>query len=108
MLLKIDPSTPKGQAQLEAIGWAQDQINEILKLYFSGKYKVQRGLRVEFRLGLDLQMNEKVKVDVMSLDPKTDAEWQQAVSEAKETYDLIAQNNLQPSAAKEEKKDGNV
>lgn len=88
MLLQIDPSTPKGLVQLEAIGWAQDQINEILAQYFNNTYKVQRGLRIKFRLGLDLKMNEKVKVDIDTLQPKTEEDLDKALVIAKENWKM--------------------
>ncbi len=88
MLLNIDPKTPKGMVQLEAIGWAQDQINEILAQYFLGTFKIQKGLKVQFRLGLDLVLNEKVKVDVMTLPPQTKEEFEKAVEQARENWEM--------------------
>lgn len=85
MLLQIDPSTPKGQAQLEAIGWAQDQMNEVLMQYFENKVKVLKGLQFHFVLRTDLVMNERVKVEISHLPAKTEKEFDEGVKEFKAT-----------------------
>ena len=87
-MLKIDPNTPKGQAQLEAIGWAQDQMNEILSKYFEGRLKVVRGLKLNFVLRTDLVMNENIKVEISELLPKTEQDFDEGVAAFKKTLDL--------------------
>jgi len=82
-MLTIDPNTPKGEAQLEALGWAQVQMNKALEQYFSGKHRIQKGIRVEFRLPKDLQMNEMIKIDISSLEPTTEEGYEIAIAEAK-------------------------
>lgn len=84
-MLQIDPNTPKGQAQLEAIGWAQDQMNQVLLQYFQGKIKVVKGLQFHFVLRTDLVMNEKIKVEIAELLPKTAKDFEEGVQAFKET-----------------------
>lgn len=83
MTLVIDPKSQKGQVQLEAIGWAQDQMNAVLSQYFNNKYRLIKALKLEFRLRLDLQLNEKIKVVVSEVAPQTEERFDEAVTEAK-------------------------
>lgn len=79
----INPQTEIGKAQIAAIGWAQDQMNKALQEYFGDKYRLQKGLRIEFRLGLDLKLNQTVKFEILSLEPTSEDKLQAAIDEAK-------------------------
>lgn len=93
--LEIDPSTPKGQAQLEAIGWAQDQLNEVLSQYFGGKWKMQKGLRIDFLIPQNLdQLNEKIKVSINYIMPKTPKEFDAAIIEARENNPFVEETEV--------------
>ena len=83
MTLIIEPNTEKGKAQIEAIGWAQDQMNKVLEQYFHNEYRLMKGLRLEFRFKLDSQLNETIKVEVSELAPETEERLKQAIEQAK-------------------------
>lgn len=99
-MLTIDPKTPKGQAQLEAIGWAQDQMNTALAQFFGGNWKILRGLKIDFRLGLDLQLNDKIKFDLAFLPPKTEKEFDEAVIALKKVSAFEEEKPIIETAAK--------
>lgn len=84
MTMIIEPNTEKGKTQLETIGWAQDQMNKVLEQFFSNKYRIMKGLRLEFRIRLDLKLNESIKVDVSELAPETEERFNEATKQAKE------------------------
>lgn len=71
MTLEIDPNTEKGRTQIETIGWCQEQINKVMELFFNGNYRIQKGLRVDFKIPLNGQFNESVKIDISELAPNT-------------------------------------
>lgn len=88
MSFKIKTGTPIGEAQLETIKWCEDQLNALLARYFNDKYRIQKGLRVSFRIRLDLKLSETVKADIDSLEPETEERFNQAVDEAKKQLNL--------------------
>lgn len=79
--LIIEPNTPKGKIQLESIGWAQRQMNEVLRQFFNNftEFKLLKGLQLEFKLRLDLKLDQEIKVDVLDLSVKTEKEFDDAV-----------------------------
>ena len=83
MTLEIDPNTEKGQIQLEIIEWCQEQMNSVLAQFFNGKYRIQKGLKIEFKIPLNGQFNESIKVDVSELAPESEERFKEAINEAK-------------------------
>lgn len=93
-MLQIDPSTEKGITQVETIKWCQDQINAVLEKYFNGKYKLQKGLRINFLIPTDGDMNDTIKVDISSLEPQDMGRLNQAISEAKEQFPFVPKHEI--------------
>ncbi len=87
MTLIIDPTTEKGKTQVETISWCQDQFNEILSQFFHDKYRIQKGLRLNFLLPKSGR-GERVKVEVNELAPETEERYQFAIKEAKKSLVL--------------------
>lgn len=123
MTLEIDPKTEKGKTQLETIAWCQVQINRILEAFFANKYRLQKGLKIEFKIPQGNDFNESIKVDVAELAPESEERFKQAVEEAKSVMAFRVNKEPQvkdipltkitlpnatdfPVAKKEDKKDG--
>lgn len=83
MTLEIDPNTAKGQTQIETIAWCQAQINKVFEQFFSNKYRIQKGLKIEFKIPLDGQFGEHIKIDVSELAPESEERFKQAIDEAR-------------------------
>ena len=101
MTLIIEPNTEKGKAQIEAIGWAQDQMNKVLEQYFNNQYRLMKGLRLEFRFKLDSQLNETIKVEVSELAPETEERLKQAFEEAKKNIVFRPQEPVKETPVEE-------
>lgn len=83
MTLEIDPKTEKGQIQLETIAWCQVQMNRVLEAFFANKYRLQKGLKLEFKIPTGSEQGESIKVDVSELAPESEERFKQAIEEAK-------------------------
>lgn len=92
MTLEIDPNTSKGQTQIETIAWCQAQINQVFEQFFNKKYRIQKGLKIEFKIPLDGQFGEHIKIDVSELAPESEERFNQAIVEAKS---VMAFRNIQ-------------
>jgi hypothetical protein len=46
--LTIVRDTPEGDAKIEAIKWAEEQINAVLKKYFNGDFKLLSSFQINF------------------------------------------------------------
>jgi hypothetical protein len=105
MTLIIDPKTEKGKIQLEALGWAQNQFNEVLKQYFNGKHKLLKGLKLEFRMGLDLDLSNKIKIDLYELIPEDKLKLEEAFEEVRKSIVFPQKQELpkQPEASMAQK-----
>ena len=101
MTLIIDPKSERGKIQLEALGWAQDQMNKVLEQYFNNEYKLLKGLKLEFRMRLDLQLNDTIKVDVSSLEPQTEERFAEAVEQARKHIPKPQEPVIHPNAKAE-------
>lgn len=88
MTLKIEPGTPKGDAQLEAIKWAEEQMNIVLANWFANKYKLVKGVRFAFDFGSTFEKQRRMSVDIEALEPETQAKAEEAMKEAIEGLHL--------------------
>jgi hypothetical protein len=88
MKLIINPKTERGGIQLETIKWCEDQVNEFFLQYFNNKYKIMKGLRFNFKIGLDLKLDNIVKAEVAVLEPDTKERFEFAVKESKSQLQL--------------------
>lgn len=83
MTLVIDPRSEKGKAYIEAIGWAQEQMNAVLSQYFNNKYRLMKGLKFQFNFKTDIMIQQRIKVEVFEMAPETPERLEEAVKEAK-------------------------
>lgn len=91
MPLKIELGTPKGEAQKEAIEWAEEQMNIVLSQFFNNEYKLAKGLRFKFDFISSLDPERPVKVDLQTLEPQTIEKAQEAMKQAIEGLHLVAE-----------------
>lgn len=82
------PGTPKGDAQIEAIKWAEEQMNIVLANWFKNKYKLVKGMQFAFDFGNTFQKQREIKVDIQSLEPETQKKAEEAMKEAIEGLHL--------------------
>jgi hypothetical protein len=88
MTLIIDPTTDQGKNYIEAIGWAQTQMNAILERFFNGKHRLIKGIKLQFQIDPKQGSQEKIKVGILELAPKTEEGFDLAVKEAKTVHNL--------------------
>lgn len=104
MTLHIDPTTERGKNYIEAIKWSQDQMNEILKRYFAGGYRIMKGLYLEFLIKTDTGVQEDVKVNISELAPHTKDALQKAVEEATRNANIIEPSTIKDAEIVTEQK----
>ena len=78
MTLVIEKGTPLGDAKIEAIEWAEEQFNNVLKQVFT-RYTIIKGLTVIFDLPDGNEEGQSIRVNVSKDEPKTPGEMKKAI-----------------------------
>lgn len=104
MTLIIDPNTEKGKIQLEAIGWAQEQMNKVLEQFFLNGYRLLKGLRLEFKMNVNTEQQtfgdeNKIRVDVSELAPNTSERLEEAIEEVKKKMIFVNPPKIEDAEA---------
>lgn len=78
MTLIIEKGTPLGDAKIEAIKWAEEQFNNVLKQIFT-RYTILKGLSVMFDLPDGNDEGQSIKINVSKDEPKTPEDIKRAI-----------------------------
>lgn len=86
--LKLELGTPKGDAQREAIEWAEQQMNGVMAQLFNNQYKLIKGIQFKFDFGALLAVESPVQVKIATLEPTSQEKAETAMKEAIEGLHL--------------------